>query len=158
MPRLGLSTGAAAIFGATGGVMEAALRTVYEIVAGKEPAPWETVEFNDVRGLEGIKEAQITRGEEVVLRVAVANGLSNAKTLMTQIRRGQSPYHFIEIMACPGGCLGGGGQPIRSTNDVREKRMDALYKIDEELPIRKSHKNPDVLRLYETWLGETPRP
>lgn len=147
----GIGSGAGAIFGATGGVTEAALRTAYEVVTGQE---LESLEFREVRGLEGIKEAEVAIGDEVVLRVAVANGLSNAKTLMMQIRRGESPYHFIEIMACPGGCLGGGGQPIRSTNEVREKRMDALYKIDEALTIRKSHKNPDVLKLYETWLGE----
>ncbi len=147
----GLGTGAGAIFGATGGVMEAALRTAYETVTGKGLP---SLDFKDVRGLEGIKEASVALGDDLVLRVAVANGLSNAKTLMAQVRRGESPYHFIEIMACPGGCLGGGGQPIRSTNDIKEKRMDALYQIDQDLPIRKSHKNPDILKLYETWLGE----
>ncbi|SCZ80147.1 NADH-dependent [FeFe] hydrogenase, group A6 [Acidaminobacter hydrogenoformans] len=147
----GLGTGAGAIFGATGGVMEAALRTAYEAVTGKGlPNP----DFKEVRGLDGIKEASVVLGDDLVLRVAVANGLSNAKALMAEVRRGESPYHFIEIMACPGGCLGGGGQPIRSTNDIKEKRMDALYKIDQDLPIRKSHKNPDILKLYETWLGE----
>lgn len=146
----GIGSGAGAIFGATGGVMEAALRTAYETVTGKGLP---SLDFNDVRGLEGIKEATV-KLNELELKVAVASGLSNAKTLMNQIRRGESPYHFIEIMACPGGCLGGGGQPIRSTNDIKQKRMDALYEIDADLPIRKSHKNPDILHLYDTWLGE----
>lgn len=147
----GIGTGAGAIFGATGGVMEAALRTAFETVTG-QGLP--SLEFNEVRGLEGIKEAAVDLGGGTVLKVAAASGLSNAKTLMQQIKRGESPYHFIEIMACPGGCLGGGGQPIRSTREIKEKRMEALYKIDTDLPIRKSHKNPDVLRLYATWLGE----
>lgn len=146
----GIGSGAGAIFGATGGVMEAALRTAYETVTGKGLP---SLDFKDVRGLEGIKEATV-KLNELELKVAVASGLSNAKTLMNQIRRGESPYHFIEIMACPGGCLGGGGQPIRSTNDIKQKRMDALYEIDADLPIRKSHKNPDILHLYDTWLGE----
>jgi iron only hydrogenase large subunit-like protein len=88
------------------------------------------------------------------LKVAVAHGLGNAKILLKQIEKGESPYAFIEIMACPGGCIGGGGQPIKSTREVKEKRMEAIYKIDEDLPLRKSHKNPDVLKLYENYLGE----
>lgn len=146
----GIGTGAGAIFGATGGVMEAALRTAYETVTGKGLP---SLEFKDVRGLEGIKVATV-KLDDLELKVAVANGLSNAKILANQIRSGESPYHFIEIMACPGGCLGGGGQPIRSTNDVKLKRMESLYKIDTDLPIRKSHKNPGVIHLYDTWLGE----
>ena len=146
----GIGTGAGAIFGATGGVTEAALRTAYETVTSKGLP---SLEFKDVRGFEGIKEATV-KLNDLELKVAVASGLSNAKTLMNQIRRGESPYHFIEIMACPGGCLGGGGQPIRSTNDVKLKRMESLYKIDADLPIRKSHKNPDIITLYDTWLGE----
>lgn len=146
----GIGTGAGAIFGATGGVMEAALRTAYETVTSKGLP---SLEFKEVRGFEGIKEATV-KLNDLELKVAVASGLSNAKTLMNQIRSGESPYHFIEIMACPGGCLGGGGQPIRSTNDVKLKRMESLYKIDADLPIRKSHKNPDIINLYDTWLGE----
>ena len=146
----GIGTGAGAIFGATGGVMEAALRTAYEILTGKGlPA----LNFTDVRGLQGIKECTVFI-DGMDLKVAVAHGLGNAKVLLKQIEKGESPYAFIEIMACPGGCIGGGGQPIKSTNEVKEKRIEAIYKIDEDLPLRKSHKNPDVLKLYETFLGE----
>lgn len=146
----GIGTGAGAIFGATGGVMEAALRTVYEVLTGKGLP---SLNFIDVRGLEGIKEATI-KINDLEVKVAVAHGLGNAKILLKQIEKGESPYHFIEVMACPGGCIGGGGQPIRSTMDVKEMRANALYQIDEDLPLRKSHKNPDVMRLYEEYLGE----
>jgi len=146
----GIGTGAGAIFGATGGVMEAALRTAYEIITGKGLP---SLNFNDVRGLEGIKEATVDV-DGLELKVAVAHGLSNAKVLLKQIEKGESPYAFIEVMACPGGCIGGGGQPIRSTMDVKAKRIEAIYKIDEDLPLRKSHKNPDVQKLYEDYLGE----
>ena len=146
----GIGTGAGQIFGATGGVMEAALRTVYEVLTGKGLP---SLNFNDVRGFEGIKEATI-RINDMDVKVAVAHGLGNAKTLLKQIEKGESPYHFIEVMACPGGCIGGGGQPIRSTIDVKGKRIAAIYKIDEDLPLRKSHKNPDVVKLYEDYLGE----
>jgi len=146
----GIGTGAGAIFGATGGVMEAALRTAYEVLTGKGLP---SLDFMDVRGLEGIKEANVNI-DQTVLKVAVAHGLSNAKTLLNQIEKGESPYHFIEVMACPGGCIGGGGQPIKSTMDVKQKRIDAIYSIDRDLPLRKSHKNPDVIKLYEDYLGE----
>lgn len=146
----GIGTGAGAIFGATGGVMEAALRTAYEVLTGKGLP---SLNFTDVRGLEGIKEATVNI-DGLELKVAVAHGLGNAKTLLKQIDKGESPYAFIEIMACPGGCIGGGGQPIKSTMDVKQKRIDALYKLDEDLPLRKSHKNPDVMKLYEEFLGE----
>jgi len=146
----GIGTGAGAIFGASGGVMEAALRTAYEVLTGKGLPH---LEFDAVRGLEGLKEATVDiDGTE--LKVAVANGLGNAKILLKQIQNGTSPYAFIEIMGCPGGCLGGGGQPIKSTLEVKAKRMKSLYKIDQDLPLRKSHKNPDVIKLYEEWLGE----
>ena len=146
----GIGTGAGAIFGATGGVMEAALRTVYEVLTGKGLP---SLNFNDVRGLKGIKEATV-RINDLDVKVAVAHGLGNAKTLLKQIEKGDSPYHFIEVMACPGGCIGGGGQPIKSTLDVKGKRIEAIYKIDEDLPLRKSHKNPDVMQLYKDYLGE----
>ena len=146
----GIGTGAGQIFGATGGVMEAALRTVYEVLTGKGLP---SLNFSDVRGLQGIKEATI-KINDMDVKVAVAHGLGNAKVLLKQIEKGESPYHFIEVMACPGGCIGGGGQPIKSTMDVKGKRIDAIYKIDQDLPLRKSHKNPDVEKLYKDYLGE----
>ncbi len=146
----GITTGAAAIFGNTGGVMEAALRTVYEVVTGEE---LENVDFNDVRGLIGIKEAVIQVGD-LPVKVAIANGLGNAKKLLDKIRAGEADYHFIEIMACPGGCIGGGGQPIPTTNAIREKRIQALYDADSAMTLRKSHQNPAVKKLYEEFLIE----
>jgi NADP-reducing hydrogenase subunit HndD len=146
----GIGTGAGAIFGATGGVMEAALRTAYEVITGKELP---NLNFTDVRGLDGIKESTVDI-DGLQLKVAVAHGLGNAVKLMEQIEKGESPYAFIEIMACPGGCIGGGGQPIKSTMDVKAKRIDAIYQIDETLPLRKSHNNPEVKELYEKFLGE----
>lgn len=146
----GIGTGAGQIFGATGGVMEAALRTVYEVLTGKGLP---SLDFTDVRGLRGIKEATI-KINDLDVKIAVAHGLGNAKVLLKQIEKGESPYHFIEVMACPGGCIGGGGQPIKSTMDVKEKRVKAIYQIDQDLPLRKSHKNPDVMKLYEDYLGE----
>ncbi len=146
---LGISTGAAVIFGATGGVMEAALRTAYEVVTGKT---LEKVEFNQVRGMKEIKEAGINLNG-LYLKVAVAHGLSNAKVLLEQARKGESKYHFIEIMACPGGCLGGGGQPIPTNLEVRKARAASIYREDESKSIRKSHENPAVAALYEEFLG-----
>ncbi len=146
----GITTGAGVIFGATGGVMEAALRTVYEVVTGQE---LEALDFHEVRGLEGIKDAEVRLGETTV-KVAVAHGLVNAKKLMEQIRGGDSPYHFIEVMACPGGCIGGGGQPISLDPDVRAKRIKGIYGIDRNKVLRKSHENPAVKSLYEDFLGE----
>lgn len=147
---MGQYTGAAVIFGASGGVMEAALRTVYEVVTG---ATLQDVNFTAVRGFEGIKEASVDlSGTEV--KVAVAHSLSNARKLMDQVRAGESPYHFIEVMACPGGCIGGGGQPITKRNTKRIERIDAIYIEDENLPIRKSHENPEVKVLYDEFLHE----
>ncbi len=145
---LGISTGAGAIFGATGGVMEAALRTVYEVVTGKELG---SLNFTDVRGMAGVKQAAIPVGD-LVVKVGVAHGLANARQLMEQVAQGTSPYHFIEIMCCPGGCIGGGGQPIPTTNAVREQRIKALYSIDESMTLRKSHRNPAVTKLYADYL------
>lgn len=147
---LGTGSGAGAIFGATGGVMEAALRTVYEKFTGKTLP---RLDFEEVRGFRGIKEAEIDLGERKV-KVAIAHTLKNARILMEQVKKGESPYDFIEIMACPGGCIGGGGQPIGTTNAIRKKRMEALYRIDRELPLRKSHENPEILTLYREFLGE----
>ncbi|MBC7075965.1 MAG: iron hydrogenase small subunit [Syntrophomonadaceae bacterium] len=147
---MGKYTGAGVIFGATGGVMEAALRTVYEVVTKEE---LKDVNFTAVRGMEGIKEAEVDLNGTVV-KVAIGHGLSNARKLMDQVRAGESPYHFIEIMACPGGCIGGGGQPITKTNAKRQERIDAIYVEDEACEIRKSHDNPEVKVLYDEFLHE----
>lgn len=147
---MGIATGAGVIFGATGGVMEAALRTVSELVTGEE---LECIDFHGVRGLQGVKEAEVQIGDTVV-NVAVAHTLLNARKLLEQIREGTSKYHFIELMACPGGCISGGGQPIASCADIREKRLNALYECDQCSALRKSHLNPAVKELYENWLGK----
>ena len=145
----GLGSGAGTIFGATGGVMEAALRTAAEIVTGK---PLEKLEFNDVRGVAGIKEATYELAGNVI-KVAVASGLENADRLLRRVKSGEKYYDFIEIMACPGGCVNGGGQPIvpasvRNFVDVRAVRAAALYQDDLNLPVRKSHENPDIKSIY----------
>jgi iron-only hydrogenase group A len=147
---MGEYTGAATIFGATGGVMEAALRTAYEVATGKT---LENVEFTAVRGLEGIKEAVIPVEGIGDVRVAVSHGLGNARKLLERVKEGNVQYHFIEIMACPGGCVGGGGQPIPVNNDVRTRRAQALYAEDCALTLRKSHESPSVKKLYEEFLG-----
>lgn len=145
---LGSSTGAAVIFGATGGVMEAALRTAYEALTG-EPLP--DINLTAVRGMQGIREATIRiKGNDV--KVAVAHTLKNARILLEQIENGTSPYTFIEVMTCPGGCLGGGGQPIPTTANIRKKRAEAIYAEDAHKIIRKSHQNPEVLYLYDHFL------
>lgn len=154
---LGLGTGAAVIFGATGGVMEAALRTAVESLTGEE---LKNLDFTDVRGMEGIKEASYpipAVGLEV--KVAVASGLGNAKKLLDKVKSGETDYHFIEIMGCPGGCINGGGQPqqpgyVRNTTDIRALRAKVLYDLDKNNPIRKSHENPAIKELYSTYLGE----
>ncbi|MCL2492841.1 MAG: NADH-dependent [FeFe] hydrogenase, group A6 [Clostridiales bacterium] len=145
----GLGSGAGEIFGATGGVMEAALRTVYELVTGET---LKDINFEAVRGFEGIKEAAIQVGD-LPVRVAVAHGLGNARKLMDAVRSGKADYHFIEVMACPGGCIGGGGNSIKNWK-LMESRLEAVYGEDERLPIRKSHENPAVNSLYEEFLGE----
>jgi iron-only hydrogenase group A len=159
---MGDSTGAAVIFGATGGVMEAALRTAYEIVTGRE-VPFANLNISPVRGMEGVREAAILIKdvkpewsflEGVELKVAIAHGLSNANKLMKAVREGSANYHFIEVMACPGGCLGGGGQPIPTSPEIRAKRAEAIYAEDEGLPLRKSHENPEVIQIYKDFLGE----
>ena len=159
---MGVGSGAGVIFGASGGVMEAALRTAYEIVTGRE-VPFENLEITPVRGLEGIKEATIKiEGtveawsflEGVELKCAITNGLENAHQLMEAIKKGDKFYHFIEIMACPGGCLGGGGQPFPVDNEIRLQRMKAIYDEDRHLPIRKSHENPEIIQIYKEFLEE----
>lgn len=145
----GLGSGAGQIFGSTGGVMEAALRTVYEILTGKT---LEKLEFTQVRGLEGIREAALEiNGKEI--RVAIVHGLKNVEGILEQIKAGRSPYHFIEVMACEGGCIGGGGNAPKTMAKVR-KRQRAIYEEDRKLPIRKSHENIYVKKLYEEYLGE----
>jgi iron-only hydrogenase group A len=147
---LGRSTGAATIFGTTGGVMEAALRTVYEIVTG---SVLPSLDFEAVRGLEGIKKAEVDLAGTKV-RVAVAHTLKNARVLLDEIAAGTSPYHFIEVMTCPGGCIGGGGQPVRVDKSKRQSRNLAMYEEDRRLGLRKSHENPAVKALYAEFLGE----
>jgi NADH-quinone oxidoreductase subunit G/[NiFe] hydrogenase diaphorase moiety small subunit/NADP-reducing hydrogenase subunit HndD len=160
---MGESTGAGVIFGATGGVMEAALRTVYELVTGRE-VPFNNLNIAPVRGMEGVKEATVKIEnplkqwaflDGVELKCAVAHGLVNAKRVMDSIRSGEASYHFVEIMACPGGCLGGGGQPIPTSPEIRRKRAEAIYAEDEGMPLRKSHLNPEVIKIYKDFL-ETP--
>ncbi len=159
---MGSSTGAAVIFGATGGVMEAALRTAYEIVTGRS-VPFKNLDITPVRGMEGVKEAAVkiegTKEEwkfleGVELKVAIAHGLVNANKLVKAVSTGKASYHFIEIMACPGGCIGGGGQPIPTNMDIRKKRMEAIYMEDTGMPIRKSHENPEVVAIYQEFLVE----
>ena len=151
----GESTGAGVIFGATGGVMEAALRTAYETITGKT---LEDVEFHQVRGVEGIKEASINLDGKEVL-VAVASGTGNATELLKRVKQGEKPYAFIEIMACPGGCVNGGGQPIVPASvkmdcDIRVERAKALYGEDREKPLRKSHENEELKQLYADYLDK----
>lgn len=146
---LGISTGAGAIFGATGGVMEAALRTVYEVVTGKT---LENLDFTAVRGLDGVKEASVDLDGKTV-KVAVAHGLANAKKVLDRIKAGEADWQFVEIMCCPGGCIGGGGQPIPVDREKREARVRAIYEVDASMPLRKSHENPAVQTLYKEYLG-----
>lgn len=153
---MGLSTGAAALFGVTGGVMEAAVRTAYEVVTG---TPLQALELTDLRGFKGIKEGKVTMaGKEI--RVAVAHGMGNAHTLIELARKEPDRFHFIEIMGCPGGCVGGGGQPYVGVNaipldeEILKKRAEALYDIDRNKTIRRSHENPHVQALYKEYLGK----
>jgi iron-only hydrogenase group A len=152
---LGDYTGAGTIFGATGGVMEAALRTAYDYVTGKKLA---NIEFESVRGLAGVKEGVVDVGGHQV-RIAVAHGLKNVEYVLEKIRKAkvegkELPYHFVEVMACPGGCVGGGGQPYGVTDELRKARADGLYCDDRDQAIRYSHENPYVKKLYEDFLGK----
>jgi iron only hydrogenase large subunit-like protein len=158
---LGLGSGAADIFANSGGVMEAALRTAYEIVTGRE-LPFDNLHVAPVAGLKGIKEAEVTIEDTVpewnflegaVVKVAVAHTLANARALIEKIRSGEAEYHFVEVMTCPGGCIGGGGQPRITTDAVREARIKAVYAEDEGKALRKSHENPQVNQAYEEFLG-----
>lgn len=148
---LGETTGASVIFGTTGGVIEAAIRTAYEWITGEE---LKEVEFNQLRGIEGLREGTVKIGDKE-LTIGIANGLGNARILLEEIRENESKYDAIEIMACPGGCIGGGGQPYHHGNDeIVKKRQEAIYREDRRKKLRKSHENPEVLRLYKEYLGE----
>lgn len=159
---MGESTGAAVIFGASGGVMEAALRTAYELVTGRE-VPFKNLDITPVRGMDGVKEASVKiEGtlpawsflEGVTVNTAIAHGLTNAKKVMDKVADGEANYHFIEIMACPGGCLGGGGQPIPTSAAIRMNRNKAIYQEDINMKLRKSHENPEVVQIYKEFLGQ----
>jgi NADP-reducing hydrogenase subunit HndD len=149
---LGLSTGAAVIFGSTGGVIEAALRTAYEVHTGKT---LENVDFHGVRGFDGVKAAEVDV-DGLMLNIGVAHGLGNAKALLREVQNGNPRnFHAIEVMACPGGCIGGGGQPFHhGDSSIIKARMDSIYQIDRDMPIRKSHENEAVMSLYKDYLGE----
>lgn len=163
---LGVGSGGGLLFGTTGGVMEAALRTVYEVVTQK---PMGRIAFEEVRGFDGIKEAtlELTPGDTspfkqfagpdgtgLKIRIAVANGLGNAKKLIKGLAEGKNQYDFIEVMACPGGCIGGGGQPRSADKQILAKRQGAMYTADEKMALRRSHDNPFIQKLYEKFLGE----
>lgn len=158
---MGIGTGAAALFGTTGGVMEAALRTVYEVASGQK---MDRPEYQAVRGLDGVKEATVVippnptgplRNEvPLEVNVAVANGLGNAKKLIKDVEDGTCKYQFIEVMACPGGCVGGGGQPRSKDKNIVQTRQNALYTVDEKSTLRRSHENPVVAKIYKEFLGE----
>ena len=148
---LGESTGAGVIFGATGGVIEAAVRTAYELQTGKT---LEKVDFEQLRGLEGVRKATV-KMDDLELKIGIANGLGSARKLLEEVKNGKEQFHAIEIMACPGGCIGGGGQPYHHGNmNILKKRAEAIYREDAGKPIRKSHENPYIKELYETYLGK----
>ena len=148
---LGESTGAAVIFGVTGGVMEAALRTAYEVLTGKTLPK---IDFEEVRSLDGIREATVSIPGVADLKVAVAYGMKNARVIMEQIKAGNCPYHFVEVMACPGGCIDGAGQPYHhGDSSIVKARYAATYQADREMPIRKSHENPEIISIYKEFFG-----
>lgn len=147
---LGIGTGAGAIFGNTGGVMEAALRTVADVVSGEDLPK---LEYEEVRGMEETREAAVTvAGKEI--KVAVVNTLGSARKMLERIKAGTADYQFIEVMACPGGCIGGGGQPVPVNREIRQKRREALFDCDRMSELRKSHENPEIKALYDNWLGK----
>lgn len=151
---MGQASGAGVIFGNTGGVMEAALRTAYEYLTGS-PAPDTLLQLDPVRGYEGVREAAVTIGDQT-LNVAVIYGTANARSFLKRMKESQKPYHFVEVMACPGGCIGGGGQPkdlARDADETRRQRIAALYRRDAAMPLRKSHENPQIREVYEAFYG-----
>ncbi|MDD3891614.1 MAG: NADH-dependent [FeFe] hydrogenase, group A6 [Bacteroidales bacterium] len=148
---MGESTGAAVIFGATGGVIEAATRTAYELQTGKK---LDKIDFKQLRGMEGIRSATVDFNG-LPINIGIAHGLANARQLLEEVRSGKANYHAIEVMACPGGCIGGGGQPLHhGDGDIIKARFDAIYREDAGKPIRKSHENPYIIKLYEEFLGK----
>ncbi|HHU33812.1 MAG TPA: 2Fe-2S iron-sulfur cluster binding domain-containing protein [Bacteroidetes bacterium] len=148
---LGMSTGAAVIFGTTGGVIEAACRTAYEVITGKTLPK---IDFEELRGLEGVRSAVVDI-DGFKLNIGIANGLSNVRKLLEQVKRGESNFHVIEIMACPGGCIDGGGQPLHHGNsEIIKARWQAIYEADRNMPIRKSHENPSIQEIYKEFLGK----
>jgi NADH-quinone oxidoreductase subunit G/NADP-reducing hydrogenase subunit HndD len=158
----GESTGAADIFGVPGGVMEAALRTVYEVVTGSQ-LPFDQLHVKPIQGLERIKSAEFIIEDAklewsflngITVKIAATSGLKGASILLDEIKSDQSPYHFIEVMACPGGCISGGGQPRMTNDETRLKRIQALYAEDEGKTIRKSHENPYIKKIYKEYLGQ----
>lgn len=154
-PMMGEGSGAGLIFGNTGGVMEAAVRSAYFLITGKK-APAIAFDLKPVRGLDGIKEAAVNIPGVGDLKVAVVSGLGNARKVMDAVRAGNAPYHFIEIMACPGGCIAGGGQPrtaVPPSDEVRKKRISSMYQKDASYVLRESHENKEILALYENYLG-----
>lgn len=146
----GNPSGAGVIYGASGGVVESALRTAYFKLTGKD---FESIEFEQVRGLQGMKKAELELAGKKV-RLAVVNGLANAKKIIEELKRDPHAYDAVEVMACPGGCIGGGGQPMPVSEEIRKQRADALYRIDRDKPLRLAHKNPDVLKVYEEFLND----
>ena len=152
---MGDASGAGIIFGNTGGVMEAALRTAYEFIT-KEKSHEELFNLTPVRGYEGVKEATLKIGDTDV-NIAVVYGTANASKVIEAIKSGEKKYHFVEVMTCPGGCIGGGGQPkdiMKDKDEVRKSRIAALYSRDEALTVRRSHENPEIKALYEEFYGE----
>ena len=148
---MGESTGAGVIFGATGGVIEAACRTAYELYTGKK---LEKIDFAELRGLEGVRSATIDF-DGLALNIGIAHGLGNARKLLDDVRDGKSQFHAIEVMACPGGCIGGGGQPLHHGNsEIIKARAAAIYREDSSKPLRKAHENPFIIKLYEEFLGK----
>jgi NADP-reducing hydrogenase subunit HndD len=148
---LGESTGAGVIFGATGGVIEAACRTAYEVYTGKK---LDRIDFTELRGLDGVRSATIDFNG-LKLSIGIANGLGNARKLLNDVRSGKSQFHAIEVMACPGGCIGGGGQPLHHGNsDIIKARAAAIYNEDRKKSLRKSHENPFIIKLYEEFLSK----
>jgi NADP-reducing hydrogenase subunit HndD len=148
---LGESTGAAVIFGATGGVIEAATRTAYEVFTGK---PLPKIDFTELRGIAGIRDAWVDF-DGTPIHIGIAHGLSNARALLERVREGKEQFHAIEVMACPGGCVGGAGQPYHHGNsEIIKKRTEAIYREDAGKPIRKSHENPSIKKIYAEYFGE----
>ncbi len=147
---LGFRSSAGKLFGATGGVMEAAVRTAYNMLTGEELMKFK---IESLRGFEGCKETQINIGD-LTLKLAVVNGLANARKLLDKVNKGEKNYHFIEVMACPGGCINGGGQHIGASEEAIQSRMNALYDIDDKETIKVSHKNPEIIKLYQDFLGK----